>query len=431
MQFLTRITALAAVAAPFVANAAPVDTPRANEVIPGKYIVQLKPDTDVASIAAHHNKVRSIHARNLARRGDDGAGGAPVEREYGFGNFKGYAGSFDDATIEELKALPEVLTIEPDFVMRISEFVTQPNAPLGLAGISSRTPESTDYVYDESAGDGTFSYVMDTGVRITHVDFEGRAIHGFNAVAGSPDTDEEGHGTHVAGTVGGAKYGVAKKTNIIDVKVLGSAQGSASDVFAGFDWAINDIVSKGRQNTAVINISLGSSASTLWDAAITAAWEKGVLAVNAAGNENSPAENSSPCRSPEVICVGNAEIDFSRHSGGGGSNYGPEVDIFAVGTNIVSASWRSDTAEWSTTGTSMASPAVAGLVSYLRALEGPSTAAEVKARVYELATPGVVTDTLGSVNLMAFNGNPSARIASSPSNATNATVEAREAWKLW
>jgi oryzin len=126
-----------------------------------------------------------------------------------------------------------------------------------------------------------------------------------------------------------------------------------------------------------------------------------VLAVNAAGNENSPAENSSPCRSPEVICVGNAEIDFSRHSGGGGSNYGPEVDIFAVGTNIVSASWRSDTAEWSTTGTSMASPAVAGLVSYLRALEGPSTAAEVKARVYELATPGVVTDTLGSVNLMA------------------------------
>lgn len=108
MQFLTRITALAAVAAPFVANAAPVDTPRANEVIPGKYIVQLKPDTDVASIAAHHNKVRSIHARNLARRGDDGAGGAPVEREYGFGNFKGYAGSFDDATIEELKALPEV-----------------------------------------------------------------------------------------------------------------------------------------------------------------------------------------------------------------------------------------------------------------------------------------------------------------------------------
>lgn len=216
------------------------------------------------------------------------------------------------------------------------------------------------------------------------------------------------------------------------MKVLGGDTGSASDVFAGLDWTVNDIVSKGRQNTAVINISLGSSASTLWDAAITAAWEKGVLAVNAAGNEDSPAINSSPCRSPEVICVGNVEINNSRHSGFGGSNYGPEVDIFAAGTDIVSASWRSDTAERATTGTSMASPAVAGLVSYLRALEGPSTAADVKARVYELATPGVVTDTLGSVNLLAFNGNPSARIASGPSNGTvNGTVEARGAWKLW
>lgn len=111
MQFFTRITALAAAAAPFLAQAAPVVAPRANDLIPGKYIIQLKPDTDVASIAAHHNKVRSIHARNLARRGNDGPGGAPVEREYGFGDFKGYAGSFDEATIEELKTLPEVIQV--------------------------------------------------------------------------------------------------------------------------------------------------------------------------------------------------------------------------------------------------------------------------------------------------------------------------------
>jgi len=109
MQFFTRIVALAAAAAPFLAHAAPVEAPRANEVIPGKYIVQLKPDTDVASIAAHHNKVRSIHARNLARRGNDGPSGSPVEREFGFGDFKAYAGSFDDATLEELKTLPEVI----------------------------------------------------------------------------------------------------------------------------------------------------------------------------------------------------------------------------------------------------------------------------------------------------------------------------------
>ncbi|KAG9184938.1 oryzin [Alternaria panax] len=429
MQFFTRITALAAAAAPFLANAAPVEAPRANEAIPGKFIIQLKPDTDLASIVAHHNKVRSIHARNLARRGDDSASGTPVEHEYGFGNFKGYAGSFDDATIELLKALPEVLTIEPDFVMRISEYVTQANAPWNLAHISSRTPGATNYVYDESAGDGTFSYVMDTGIRITHVDFEGRATVGINTAAGSANTDVEGHGTHVAGTLGGATYGVAKKTNLIDVKVLGdSGSGFASEVFAGLDWAVNDIVSKGRQNTAVINVSLGSIASTLWDAAITAAWGNGVLVVTAAGNENSPASDSSPCRSPEVICVGNVRRDNRRHSGAGGSNYGPEVDIFAAGTDITSLSPRNDTALRTTTGTSMASPAVAGLVSYLRALEGPSTAADVKARVYELATPGLVTDGLGSVNLLAFNGNPSARVASSPSNAT---VKTRGAWKLW
>lgn len=107
MQFFTRIAALAVAAAPFL-NAAPVESQPPKELIPGKYIVQLKPDADVASIAAHHNKVRSIYTRNLARRGEDGTSGSPIEREFGFGEFKAYAGSFDEATIEELKAMPEV-----------------------------------------------------------------------------------------------------------------------------------------------------------------------------------------------------------------------------------------------------------------------------------------------------------------------------------
>lgn len=109
MQLFTRIAALAAAAAPFLIQAAPVAAPPPNEVIPGKYIVQLKPDTDVASVAAHHNKVRSIHARNVARRGDDGSDGSPVEHEYAFGDFKAYSGSFDEATVQELKSLPEVI----------------------------------------------------------------------------------------------------------------------------------------------------------------------------------------------------------------------------------------------------------------------------------------------------------------------------------
>ncbi|EMD86019.1 hypothetical protein COCC4DRAFT_146693 [Bipolaris maydis ATCC 48331] len=405
MRFFTRFTALVTAAAPFIALAAPVAAPPENDIIPGKYIVQLKPDTDVAAVAAHHHKVRSIHARNLARRGDNSPTGEPVEREYGFGDFKGYSGFFDEATIEELKTLPEVLVVEPDFIMRTSAIVSQASPPWGLASISSRTPGAASYVYDDSAGQGTFSYVIDTGVRITHQDFGGRAIWGFNAVRNSPDTDEDGHGTHVAGTVGGTKYGVAKKTTIISVKTFGGSSGSASDVFAGFDWTVNDIVSKNRQNIAVINMSFGGSASTTWDNAITAAWNKGVSMVVAAGNEDGPTSNRSPARSPEAICVGNVQSNNRRLSGGGGSNYGPEVDIFAAGTLIVSASHLSDTGTTTKNGTSMAAPHVAGLISYLRGLEGPSTAAAIKARVYQLATPGVVTDAMGSVNLLAYNGN--------------------------
>ncbi|EAT79537.2 hypothetical protein SNOG_13210 [Parastagonospora nodorum SN15] len=375
------------------------------EVIPGKYIIQLKPDTDVASIAAHHNKVRSIYARNLARRGEDGTSGSPVEREFGFGDFKAYAGSFDEATIEELKAMPEVLDVEQDFIMRTHAIVTQENAPWGLGSISSRTPGASSYVYDDSAGDGTFTYIMDSGVRVSHADFEGRATWGINTSSGSQAADDDGHGTHVAGSAGGKTYGVAKKTNIIAVKVIQGSTGSASAVFAGFDWTVNDIVSKGRQNTAVINMSLGSTASTTWDAAITAAWNKGVLAVTSSGNAESPAAEYSPCRSPEIICVGNIEITNKRHGGPGGSNYGPEVDIFAAGTNVTSASYLSDTGSARQTGTSMASPHVAGLISYIRALEGPMSAAAVKARLFELATLDVVTDPKGSVNRLAYNGN--------------------------
>jgi oryzin len=223
--------------------------------------------------------------------------------------------------------------------------------------------------------------------------------------------------SHVAGTIGGKTYGIAKKSTLIAVKVFEGASGTASAVIAGFNWAVNDIVSKKRENTAVINMSLGGQASTTWDAAITAAFQKGVLAVVAAGNENRLATTSSPARSPEVICVGNMQKDNSRYGGQYGSNYGEAVDIFAAGTNIVSASQLSDSGTTSKTGTSMASPHVAGLVSYIRGLEGPSTAKDIKARIYALATPDVVTDVMGSANLLAYNGIKSSR--------TNETVVSR------
>lgn len=176
-------------------------------------------------------------------------------------------------------------------------------------------------------------------------------------------------------------------------------------MIAGFQWAVQDIVSKGRTNTAVINMSLGGGGSTTWDAAITESWSQGVLSVVAAGNENQLASNRSPARSPEALCVGNVQSNDVRYQGRTGSNYGPAVDIWAAGTEILSTYRTSDTSTATLTGTSMASPHVAGLVSYLRGLEGPSSAAVIKARVVELATPGRVSDGQGAANLLAYNGN--------------------------
>jgi oryzin len=161
-------------------------------------------------------------------------------------------------------------------------------------------------------------------------------------------------------------------------------------------------------------MSLGGSASATWDAAITAGFQKGVLAVVAAGNENKLASTSSPARSPEVICVGNIQSDGARYRT---SNYGDAVDIFAAGTNIISASYQSDSGTASKTGTSMASPHVAGLVSYIRGLEGPSTAKDIKARIYALATKDVLSDVKESANLLAYNGISRAR--------SNGTVASR------
>lgn len=230
--------------------------------------------------------------------------------------------------------------------------------------------------------------------------------------------------SHVAGIVGGTTYGVAKKTTLVSVKVFDQDTGLASTVIAGFQWAVKDITSKGRQNTAVINMSLGGRASTTWDAALTAAWEQGVLAVVAAGNENQLGSNVSPCRSVEALCVGNTDKNDARFSAGGGSNYGDAVDIWAAGTNILSAypGWAGELdSTRSLTGTSQASPHVAGLVSYLRALEGMASAADMKAKVLALATPDLVTDGMGAANLMAFNGVPQQMIIA-PNGTINSTT---------
>jgi subtilisin family serine protease len=141
--------------------------------------------------------------------------------------------------------------VEPDQKISISAVETQSNAPWGLSRLSSRKPGATEYLYDSSAGEGTYAYIIDTGIFLEHPDFEGRAIFGVNLAETEQDDDRDGHGhgTHVAGTVGSATYGVAKKTNLIAVKVLDSeGSGSSSDVIAGMQWAAGDAIARGRKS---------------------------------------------------------------------------------------------------------------------------------------------------------------------------------------
>jgi subtilisin family serine protease len=243
--------------------------------------------------------------------------------------------------------------------------------------------------------------VLDSGIRTTHVEFEGRASWGFNAV-NTINADNSGHGTHVAGVIGAKTYGVAKKTNLIAVKVIGEDNVAAfSNVLTGLNWVLNDIGTKGRRGSAVVNLSLGGPMSSAMDNAIASLSNQGVLAVVAAGNENQLAANVSPARAPSALCVGSVQSNDARAPT---SNYGSAVDIWAPGEGITSTWHTSDTATLTASGTSAAAPFVAGLVSYIRALEGQSLGPTVRARVLALATPGRLTDVAGAPNLLAYNG---------------------------
>ncbi|WQF76095.1 Putative peptidase S8 propeptide/proteinase inhibitor I9 [Colletotrichum destructivum] len=380
------------------------------EAVPGKYIVTLK--EDAVNVESHLNWVTDVHRRSLGKRDTVG-----IENKFNISNWNAYSGEFDDATIEEIKASPEVAIVEPDYYMYLFDDVdaelseraltTQSGAPWGLGATSHRSPGSTSYIYDTSAGADTFAYVVDSGVLATHTQFGNRVTLGFNAFTGA-HVDGAGHGTHVAGTIGGSTYGVAKQTNIISVKVFEGRRSTTAAILSGFNWAVNDITSKNRASRSVINMSLGGPATTTWTTAINAAYSRGVLSVVAAGNGDDfgnplPVSDVSPANVPNALTVGAVDSTWRVSTF---TNYGPGVDIFGPGVAILSSWIGSNTATNSIAGTSMAAPHVAGLAVYLQALEGLSTPAAVTNRIKALATPGrVLGDLRGSANLVLYNGN--------------------------
>ncbi len=282
----------------------------------------------------------------------------------------GFSAWMSDDRAVALSDDPRVKFVEEDSIMTAT--VTQTNPPWGLDRIGQRDlPLNHAYSYT-STGSGVNAYIIDTGIRITHTQFGGRASVAFDAVGdGQNGNDCNGHGTHVSGTVGGSTYGVAKSVRLFAVRVLNcSGSGSTAGVIAGIDW-----VTAFHVSPAVANMSLGGGASTALDAAVRSSIASGVTYAIAAGNSNANAANFSPARVSEAITVGATTINDVRSSF---SNFGSVVDIFAPGSAILSA-WRtSDTATNTISGTSMATPHVAGVAA--RFLQNNRTASPATVR---------------------------------------------------
>ncbi|KAL4941537.1 alkaline protease 1 [Aspergillus oleicola] len=380
---------------------APLEARRPAETVAGKYIVTFKPGLDIEQIDAHTTWASNVHKRNIERRGlDERDQYSGIEKNYKIKDFAAYAGSFDDTTIEEIRNSADVAQVEEDQVWYVDALTTQTGAPWGLGAISHRGQSSTNYIYDTSAGEGTYAYVVDTGINIDHQQFGGRASLGYNAVGGQ-HIDSYGHGTHVSGTIGGSTYGVAKRANLISVKVFQGQSSSTSIILDGFNWAVNDIVNRRRTGNSAINMSLGGGYSYAFNQAVENAYSEGVLSVVAAGNDGVNAADSSPASAPNALTVGASTVNNARAYF---SNYGSVVDVFAPGQNILSAWIGSNTATDTISGTSMATPHVVGLSLYLMALEGLSTPGAVTSRIKSLATRNVLSDVQGSPNYLAYNG---------------------------
>jgi subtilisin family serine protease len=357
---------------------APLVVPRGADLIDGKYIVKFKEGTVSASV---DSAISSIAA----------------SADYTYkARFNGFAASLTEEELKTLRDDPSVAFIEQD--AKVYASATQENAPWGLARISSSEPGSTTYTYDESAGSGTCSYILDTGIDVEHEDFGGRATWAAN-FADSNDGDVQGHGSHVAGTVGGSTYGVAKETTLLAVKVLGDdGSGTNAGVIAGMEFVIEDAPSQSCSNGVVVNMSLGGGFSQAINDAADNIVDAGIFLAVAAGNENSDASGSSPASAPKACTVGATDetdvfADFS--------NYGSIVDILAPGVDVESVATGGGSTVFS--GTSMAAPHVAGLAAYLLG-QGASASGlceEIASSAIEGAISGVPSDT---VNLLINNG---------------------------
>jgi cerevisin len=328
--------------------------------------------------------------------------------------FNGIAGKFSQDALNVLQKQKEVAWIEEDIEMHTTATL-QTNAPWGIARLSSGTTSlgggdplalTFNYTFDDNAGAGTQAFIIDTGCRTSHQDFQGRAQFLATFGPGAPDEDRNGHGTHVAGTVGGSVFGVAKKATINCIKVMADdGSGATSDIISGINLAATEIASS--NSPAVISMSLGGPISNAIDTAVAQVLAQGIPFVVAAGNESQDANNVSPARVPDAITVGATTIDDDFASF---SNFGDAVVILAPGQEILSAGIQSDDDVAALDGTSMATPHISGLSLLLMAREGKQLSpADLTQRLLQFSVNDAIRNVRpGTTDALAFTGGENA-----------------------
>ncbi|KAF9405450.1 hypothetical protein BGZ94_003536 [Podila epigama] len=365
-----------------MAQAAPLVN-NGGKAVPGSYIVVLKDGQSVDKF--------EVKFEDIARR-QNGRGRKPtINRKYE--SFQGFSATVNDAALKEILASDEVEYVEQDAIITLQ--ATQTNPPSwGLTRVSQRDLSlGQPFTYNDAAGQGVTAYVIDTGVFIGHQDFESRASWGANFITGSADTDENGHGTHVAGTIGGAKYGVAKKV------LSAQGSGSTSGVIAGMDW----VAKTATPGKSIVNMSLGGGKSQAINDAAGRLFAKNIPLIVAAGNSATTAAcDQSPSGAPNTFTVAASDKNDRPASF---TSYGSCVEIFAPGVGITSTWIGSDTATNTISGTSMASPHVAGVGALYLSFNSIPTAQGLFDKLTQTATSGKIVGTLkGSPNRLLFNG---------------------------
>jgi subtilisin family serine protease len=328
------------------------------EVVAGQYIVTLK-----SGAAATVAKARGIAARHVYTKA-----------------VNGFAATLSGTQLRALQSDPSVASIERNQVIHLAT-TQSPTPSWGIDRIDQRTlPLSNSYTFTAS-GAGVTAYIIDTGINPTHPDFGGRAAVAFDATGGN-GVDCNGHGTHVAGTIGSASYGVAKSVALRGVRVLDcNGSGTFADVIEGIDW-----VTANSPGPAVANLSLGGGKSTAVNNAVKNLSNSGVLVAVAAGNSAANACNSSPSSEPTAVTVAASTITDASASF---TNFGRCVDLYAPGVNITST-WLGNATN-TISGTSMATPHVAGVAALYKSAFGDASSATVTNFITGNATAGVLT----------------------------------------